>query len=208
LRLVRAGTAPAVPGAEAAGPALRAAHDYCAWLQSSGNDPVSRRCRHYIEISPLGMVQDLPGPVGERNVYSLRARGRIAAMPSTETGLLLQIGAALATGNQVVLEPGAAGRSVLASLPASVAARIAVAADLASAGQLAGILFEGDAESLRALERKVAELPGALVAVHALGTDELARGVQDYPLHWLVEECSVSTNTAAAGGNASLMAIG
>ena len=208
LRLVRAGAVPAVPGAGTAGPALRAAHDYCAWLQSCGNQAVSRRCRHYIEISPLGMTQDLPGPVGERNVYSLRARGRIAAMPGTETGLLLQIGAALATGNQVVLESRAGGGSAFASLPTSVAAQIAVVADFASAGPLAGILFEGDAESLRAIEGRAAELPGALVAVHALGVDELARGVPDYPLHWLVGECSVSTNTAAAGGNASLMTIG
>ncbi|OYV81270.1 MAG: delta 1-pyrroline-5-carboxylate dehydrogenase, partial [Acidiphilium sp. 21-68-69] len=30
----------------------------------------------------------------------------------------------------------------------------------------------------------------------------------DYPLEFLLEEQSVSVNTAAAGGNASLMSIG
>jgi len=46
------------------------------------------------------------------------------------------------------------------------------------------------------------------VAVHALRVDELASGQPDYPLEWLLEERSISTNTAAAGGNASLMSIG
>ncbi len=73
---------------------------------------------------------------------------------------------------------------------------------------LAGVLFEGDSESLREISRKAAELPGAIVAVQALTVNELARGAPDYTLEWLVEECSVSTNTAAAGGNASLMTIG
>ena len=31
---------------------------------------------------------------------------------------------------------------------------------------------------------------------------------EDYPLEWLVAERAISTNTAAAGGNASLMSIG
>jgi len=31
---------------------------------------------------------------------------------------------------------------------------------------------------------------------------------EDYNLAELVEECAIATNTAAAGGNASLMAIG
>jgi RHH-type transcriptional regulator, proline utilization regulon repressor / proline dehydrogenase / delta 1-pyrroline-5-carboxylate dehydrogenase len=66
-------------------------------------------------------------------------------MPGTEPGLLLQIGAVFATRNEALVETGAAGRNALASLPPSVAARITVVADWAGAGQLAGILFEGDA---------------------------------------------------------------
>ena len=36
----------------------------------------------------------------------------------------------------------------------------------------------------------------------------LAAGRERFPLEMLVEEISISTNTAAAGGNASLMTIG
>ena len=208
LRLVRAGTVPVPSSIGATDSRLRPARDYCAWLHSSGNEQASKRCQCYIDRSPLGNTSELPGPVGERNIYSLNERGRIATMPSTERGLLLQIGAALATGNEVVVESGAAGRSALASLPPSVAAQITVVADWASAGQLAGILFEGDAQSLHAIDQMAAELPGALVPIHALTTAELLGGMLDYPLHWLVEERSISINTSAAGGNASLMAIG
>ena len=50
--------------------------------------------------------------------------------------------------------------------------------------------------------------PGPLLLVQAASSGELANGAHPYCLDWLAEEVSISTNTAAAGGNASLMAIG
>ena len=47
-----------------------------------------------------------------------------------------------------------------------------------------------------------------LVLVQAAGSDALAADAEAYCLNWLVEEVSTSINTAAAGGNASLMTIG
>lgn len=44
--------------------------------------------------------------------------------------------------------------------------------------------------------------------VQAASGEEIARNPNAYCLNWLVEEVSTSINTAAAGGNASLMAIG
>ena len=205
MRLVRGGAGFAPPAGGADRRELRPARDYRDWLQSNGAEEAARRVQRCIERSPLGMTGELRGPVGERNVYSLRPRGRIAVLPRTRAGLRLQVGAALAAGNEVVLESGVLRWLAPASLPPSVAARLVVVESWTTAAGLAGVLFEGDAESLRTIERKAAELPGAIVAVHALTEDELARGAADYPLEWLVGECSVSTNTAAAGGNASLM---
>jgi RHH-type proline utilization regulon transcriptional repressor/proline dehydrogenase/delta 1-pyrroline-5-carboxylate dehydrogenase len=45
------------------------------------------------------------------------------------------------------------------------------------------------------------------VRLQALSSARLAAG-EDYNLVDLVEECVTATNTAAAGGNASLMTIG
>jgi RHH-type proline utilization regulon transcriptional repressor/proline dehydrogenase/delta 1-pyrroline-5-carboxylate dehydrogenase len=63
-----------------------------------------------------------------------------------------------------------------------------------------GVLFEGDRDALLALTAQLAERPGPIIMVQA-------RGAAGYRAEWLMEERCISTNTAAAGGNASLMAM-
>jgi RHH-type transcriptional regulator, proline utilization regulon repressor / proline dehydrogenase / delta 1-pyrroline-5-carboxylate dehydrogenase len=63
---------------------------------------------------------------------------------------------------------------------------------------ITAVLFAGSEEELVALTRRLAERPGRIVAVH----------LEPYPREFLFDEVSLSVNTAAAGGNASLMAIG
>jgi RHH-type proline utilization regulon transcriptional repressor/proline dehydrogenase/delta 1-pyrroline-5-carboxylate dehydrogenase len=67
-------------------------------------------------------------------------------------------------------------------------------------------LFAGDRAGLSALCRDMAAREGAIVLVHAERAD--AESGRCYPLEWLVREKTVSINTTAAGGNASLMAMG
>ncbi|BCM86733.1 hypothetical protein [Methylobacterium indicum] len=62
------------------------------------------------------------------------------------------------------------------------------------------------ADGLRSLLHEVSEREGSIVTVQAATSNALAAG-DDYDLNCLLEECTVSTNTAAAGGNASLMSI-
>ena len=63
---------------------------------------------------------------------------------------------------------------------------------------ISAALFAGSRDELLALTRRLAERDGPIVPVH----------VAPYPLEFLVDEVSLSVNTAAAGGNASLMSIG
>ena len=63
---------------------------------------------------------------------------------------------------------------------------------------LSAALFAGSPDELIALNRRLAERDGPIVSVH----------VAPYPLEFLFDEVSLSVNTAAAGGNASLMTIG
>jgi RHH-type proline utilization regulon transcriptional repressor/proline dehydrogenase/delta 1-pyrroline-5-carboxylate dehydrogenase len=73
---------------------------------------------------------------------------------------------------------------------------------LASPGApIAAFLFEGESDALRAFLQRAAQHAPAVQPIY------VASG-GDYPLEGLVRERSVSTNTAAAGGNASLMSIG
>ena len=93
--------------------------------------------------SPIGARVELKGPVGERNVYTLRRRGRIAAVAASENGLLIQIGAILATGNDAVVSAALAER-VLLGLPAEFRHRISRVEDPLGARGLAFALLEGD----------------------------------------------------------------
>jgi RHH-type transcriptional regulator, proline utilization regulon repressor / proline dehydrogenase / delta 1-pyrroline-5-carboxylate dehydrogenase len=63
---------------------------------------------------------------------------------------------------------------------------------------LAACLFAGGTDDLLALQKRLAEREGPVVPVY----------VAPYPLEFLVNEVSLSVNTAAAGGNATLMAVG
>jgi RHH-type transcriptional regulator, proline utilization regulon repressor / proline dehydrogenase / delta 1-pyrroline-5-carboxylate dehydrogenase len=156
--------------------------------------------------SPLGARVELRGPVGERNVYTLRRRGRIAGVAASENGLLIQIGAILATGNDALVSSAAAAR-VLSRLPAELNHRISRVEDPLSAPALAFALLEGDYAATADASRKLAARLGPIVRLQALSSARLAAG-EDYNLAELVEECATATNTAAAGGNASLMTIG
>jgi RHH-type proline utilization regulon transcriptional repressor/proline dehydrogenase/delta 1-pyrroline-5-carboxylate dehydrogenase len=156
--------------------------------------------------SPLGARAELKGPVGERNIYTLRRRGRVAAVAASESGLLIQIGAILATGNDAVVGAALAKRA-LSGLPADLARRIAHVEDPLSAPALAFALLEGDEAATSEALRKLASRAGPIVRLEALSGARLAAG-EDYNLADLVEECATAANTAAAGGNASLMAIG
>ncbi len=98
---------PTTPRAlHAASPALAGARAYADWLRTRGREHEAERVVVYLSRSALGAQTELHGPVGERNVYALRPRGRIAALARTEAGLLVQVGAILATGNIAVVEAG------------------------------------------------------------------------------------------------------
>jgi RHH-type proline utilization regulon transcriptional repressor/proline dehydrogenase/delta 1-pyrroline-5-carboxylate dehydrogenase len=156
--------------------------------------------------SPLGARVELPGPVGERNVYALRRRGLIAAHAESATGLRLQLAAILATGNDAAV-PAMLAAVALQGLPAELKARVTGFDDPLAAPGLAGALIEGEGETVSDAARRLSARPGPILRAAALSHAELAAG-EDYPLGLLIEERSISTNIAAAGGNASLMTIG
>ena len=191
-----------IDGADAALGALRA---YVEWLRSAGHAAEAERCVGLMSRSPLGASVELPGPVGERNVYTLRRRGPIAALAATGSGFLIEIGAILAAGADAI--GGTTFSPALKGLPGEFGRRVTLVADPLAAPSLAGALFEGEADALSAAMRRLAARPGPIVRLQALTPTRLAEG-EDFNLADLVEECAISTNIAAAGGNASLMTIG
>ena len=187
------------------GAALGALGVFIDWLRASGHRQEAERCVGIMARSPLGARVELPGPVGERNVYALRRRGRIAAVAASESATLIQIGTILATGNDAIVSAGFV--VTLKGLPQEFVHRVETSLSPLDAPALAGALIAGDADAISGALRQLAARAGAIVRLQALTPARLAAG-EDYDLTALVEERVIATNTAAAGGNASLMTIG
>ncbi|MGO4568079.1 trifunctional transcriptional regulator/proline dehydrogenase/L-glutamate gamma-semialdehyde dehydrogenase [Rhizobium sp. 2YAF20] len=182
--------------------------DFAVWLSAKGCNDDAEAARELGSLSAVGLEKELVGPVGERNLYGLHPRGRVLLVPATERGLYRQIAAALATGNHPVIDEGSALRPSMKDLPASVVARLAWTSDWNTDGPFAAALIEGDPDRVIKVNQLIAKLDGPLVLVQSATTDEIEADVEAYCLNWLLEEVSTSINTAAAGGNASLMTIG
>jgi RHH-type proline utilization regulon transcriptional repressor/proline dehydrogenase/delta 1-pyrroline-5-carboxylate dehydrogenase len=182
--------------------------DFAEWLEQKGLAAEAGIARDFAGRSDLGLQSELAGPVGERNLYALHSRGRILIVPATEHGLYVQMAAALSTGNQVVVDLASGLLSALSGLPATVAPRVSWTSNREADGPFSGALIEGDTQRVRSVNQTIATLGGPLVLVQSATTQELLQDPTAYCLDWLLEEVSTSINTAAAGGNASLMMIG
>lgn len=204
-RLVRTQPIPPQHSSVYSDPALS---DFAKWLDREGLQDEAEMARNLGGQSALGLETELAGPVGERNVYALHARGTIYCAPVSAVGLRRQVSSVLATGNSAVIDCGDGLRSSLNGIPPSVAQRIAFRDAAGDGTPMSGALIEGDPDRVLAMLQKVAAMPGPLLLVQSASTLELEQDPEAYCLNWLLEEVSTSINTAAAGGNASLMSIG
>ncbi|MDD0841871.1 trifunctional transcriptional regulator/proline dehydrogenase/L-glutamate gamma-semialdehyde dehydrogenase [Pseudomonas sp. Gutcm_11s] len=144
----------------------------------------------------------LTGPTGERNSYTLLPRERVLCLAEERGDLLAQLAATLAVGSRALLPE--AQRELVAALPKEVQAHIDQVADWTAAdAEFDAILHHGDSDQLREVCQQAAQHKGAIIGVHGLN-----KGETDIPLERLLIEHALSVNTAAAGGNASLMTIG
>ncbi|MDQ0560179.1 RHH-type proline utilization regulon transcriptional repressor/proline dehydrogenase/delta 1-pyrroline-5-carboxylate dehydrogenase [Rhizobium mesoamericanum] len=208
LYLGRLVTRPPIPPQHSSVYIDPALSDFAKWLDQQGLPEDAEMARHLGSQSALGLEVELPGPVGERNLYALHSRGAILCAPASRTGLIRQVSAVLATGNSAVIDGDDNLRSTLNGVPASVAQRISWQAVSVHTEPKAGALIEGDADRVLAMLAKVAAMPGPLLLTQCASSEELEANPDAYCLNWLLEEVSTSINTAAAGGNASLMSIG
>ena len=159
-------------------------------------------CQHYGELAQAGVVRLLPGPTGERNTFSLLPRDMVLCLADNEQDALIQLAAVTSVGSKALWQDDELHRALRASLPDAVKARITLARDPLAA-EFDAVIYHGDADQLRTLCEQIAARDGAIVSVQGF-----ARGETNLLLERLLIERSLSVNTAAAGGNASLMTIG
>ena len=206
-----------LPRAQASAPVP--AQQLLASLQTTvvaGVEQSGRICAEALAASRLGTSVLLNGPTGESNRYRLLARGPVWALPRTPLGLVHQVAAALATGNpcHVVLPAQDNGCAAAWQALRAAAGDAGVAwlhsADDQSWGDaqapITALLFEGDGDALVGITTAVAARAGAIVRVESRSSEALHAG-HGYDLAALLHEQSISTNTAAAGGNAQLMTM-
>ena len=136
--------------------------------------------------------------MGEDNSLHFLPRGSVLGIANTVFDALHQFGAALATGNRFVLAGGEGTAQLLKLLPKPLLPHIELADEWRGANFDAVLL--SDEARLGEILRALAERRGAIVQVTC--------GAPEFRLSGLVKEKTVSVNTAAAGGNASLMTIG
>lgn len=163
----------------------------------------------WVDLSQgLPFALQLPGPTGESNTYQLVPRGTVLCLASTEVGVQAQWASIKASGNKAQFVDSPAARTFVDGLSDSERRSLAIIADAdIEASEFDAALFEGDSDSLRDLNRRLASRSGAIVSVQGRTTEALRSGYA-YFLDPLLLERSISVNTAAAGGNASLMSIG
>jgi RHH-type proline utilization regulon transcriptional repressor/proline dehydrogenase/delta 1-pyrroline-5-carboxylate dehydrogenase len=175
-----------------------------SWAQETGHQTVERQCKNFANLSRSGHSRTLAGPTGERNVYTLMPREAVLCLANDVQDRLVQLAAVLSAGSTAVWPTSPESDTLLAALPPEVRQCITSAQDWrAPTVTFDAVLYHGDATSLGEVNRALAERAGPIVGVRACKPGDIA-----IPLESLVVERSLSINTAAAGGNASLMTMG
>jgi RHH-type proline utilization regulon transcriptional repressor/proline dehydrogenase/delta 1-pyrroline-5-carboxylate dehydrogenase len=195
--LVRAmGDLSAQAAANAQG-ALRALMQWATAQQPA----LAAECSRLASMSRSGASVELPGPTGERNVYSIVPRTAVLCLANNDSDRLVQLAAVLAVGSRAVWPADA--QHLLLRLPSEVQAQVALARDWrAPAVAYESVLLHGSSQELAEVQQQMSRREGPVVSVERMMSGETA-----IPLERLVVERALSINTAAAGGNASLMTI-
>ncbi len=176
------------------------------WAETSGRRPLAAACGRLANVSLAGRVRLLAGPTGETNVYATQPREAVLCLAADgevgDADRLLQLAATLAVGSRAVW-PTAAG-ALAERLPDAVRERIVLAQDWTQAAAHVDVaVAHAPPDGLREAAALLARRDGPIVPLVGLAPGDAA-----LPLERLVIERSLSVNTAAAGGNASLMTIG
>ncbi len=172
-----------------------------AWARQSAPE-LAAMCDRLAAFSPAGAMVTLPGPTGERNTFSALPRGSVLCMADDDRDLMTQLAIAFSVGSGAVIPASDRAQRVMRMLPAEVSRSVTILEDWGS-GAFDAVLHHGTPEESIALQGRVAGRKGPILSVHAF-----APGEESMALERLLIERVVSVNTAAAGGNASLMTVG
>lgn len=174
--------------------------------------------------NPLDTKHKMPTPTGEENFYFVRPRGNVLCIAQSAAGARAQLEACSITGNNAIFagwpdlqNVGPEVASVVGQTKAENGRSIRIykntnpnvavsIATLLSNQRIDAVLVEGDTDMLKQIAKDFAENSYIVIQPQALTTAAIEGGAK-YDLERLLVEQSLSVNTAAAGGNATLMAV-
>ncbi len=176
------------------------------WALEQGRVELIAQCDRFAHHSPVGRWRAMTGPTGEANFYALVPREVVLCLTQDDiqrdARLLQQLAAVLAVGSRALWSADC--WPLWRTLPLRAQDRVTLVQDWRlDSARFDAVLFHGETTEVMAVCRAVAARKGAIVGVIGVGF----AGV-DIPLECLVLERSLSINTAAAGGNVSLMMEG
>jgi RHH-type proline utilization regulon transcriptional repressor/proline dehydrogenase/delta 1-pyrroline-5-carboxylate dehydrogenase len=179
--------------------ALAALH---GWALQRGEAALAARCERCAARAPDARWRTLAGPTGEANFYAVQPRDAVLCLAADDAHRLAMLAAVLAAGSRAVWP--AETQALRERLPSAVRERITLAQDWTHDGvHFDAVLHGGPSDTLPCVLAALAARSGPVVGVTQLDGIE-----DDVPPERLVVERSLAINTAAAGGNASLMTIG
>lgn len=150
----------------------------------------------------VDQIYELQGPTGESNQYVILPRQRVLSIATHELQQVEQLLAIFAVNAQAVLQQDDFFYHRYKShLPQQILSAIHLTDDITHA-EYDAVLHHGSAESLEHLQHMMTERKGAIIGITHLDDHNTT-----IPLERLVIERAISINTAAAGGNASLMTM-
>jgi len=134
-------------------------------------------------------------------VYTLQPRDAVLCLGADESDRLVQLAAVLAVGSRALWPRDSA--PLRSRLPEPVRARIDLVDDwTTAAARFDAVLHHGSADELLRITAALASRAGPIVGVEGSRPGETALALER-----LVVERALSVNTAAAGGNATLMTL-
>lgn len=174
------------------------------WAQQQGRLAVFEAAQSYRAWGAVsGVIRPLPGPTGERNTYMLTPRDNVLCLAQESDDILRQLAALLAVGSNALWPDSAALRELAGSLPLEVQRRIRFTPEWQQESEHIGaVICHGESDMLREVNQRITQWTGAIIPL--LGCEP---GSDTIPLERLWHERVLSVNTAAAGGNASLLMI-
>jgi RHH-type proline utilization regulon transcriptional repressor/proline dehydrogenase/delta 1-pyrroline-5-carboxylate dehydrogenase len=182
---------------------LQTYNKYMEWLENKTEKVHYDALKKYALASQTGTLRVLPGPTGERNTYQLVPCGNVLCISDNEQDVLTQIAGVLASGCHAIVANSSFSQKTYRELPDIVRKTITLTENWTDDRlKINAVIYHGDSDQLRETCQKIAQRKGAIISVQGF-----SRGDTGLLLERLLHERALSINTAAAGGNASLMTI-